>query len=275
MEKLKYALGWLFAHLFPQKVKQISKQFTLPQYSGNHFIERGIRYYLGQKIKQKNGDKVQLEGMHKDFWRQSDHYFSDTANRTDSIFIPAYKDLVQELLPLLKEKNIRGVYEFGTGDGKWLNYLSEQWDFIQHFTGIDISEHQIAVNKTSYRHKQQLSFTNSELVEWAQNNAVANGLYHSNGGVLEYLSEQSVRELLQILKHQAPNSLLLFIEPLYGDFDIQSNTRSQIIGAEFSYSHNYPHLIETSGIEMIQHQEQDVAGNRMLISLAYIASNDK
>jgi SAM-dependent methyltransferase len=265
MDRIKYLLGWVLAKLFPKKVDKVYNNFTIPE--NGDIAERLIRFYLAYKMKkQERNSQNGFEAVHKNFWSKSDTYFYDTKNRTEEIHIPSYKDIVQEVIPLLADKNIQTVFEFGSGDGAWLNYLSQQWEVVKEFIGIDISQGQVDKNNRKYKH---LTFIKSDLIEWAETNATPQALYHTCAGVLEYLSESSVKRLINILKNQAKGSLIFFIEPLYGDYDINKDTASKIIGYEHSYTHNYVHLLEMAGIEVINHEERESMGQRMLIVLAY------
>ncbi|MEA5479360.1 methyltransferase domain-containing protein [Pseudanabaena galeata UHCC 0370] len=272
MDRIKYALGLVLAKLFPKKADEIRKNFTIPNYHWSNLkvpiVDRLIRFYLGYKIKKQEGKiSDELESIHRNFWSNADTYFANTKNRTEEVHIPAHKDIVQRLIPLLVDKNIQSVYEFGTGDGRWLNYLSQQWTVVKKFIGIDISERQVEDNNRKYSH---LTFVRSDLIEWTEKNATHNTLYHTCGGVLEYLSEESVKRLIKILRNQAKDSIIFFIEPLYGNYDINKDITSEIIGQEYSYTHNYVHLLESAGFEIISHDEKEVGYlGRMLIVLAY------
>jgi hypothetical protein len=272
MDGVKYLVGSVLAKLFPKKVDEIRNNFTIPNYFWDHLnapiVDRLIRFYFAYKTKkQECKTSGELETIHRNFWSKADIYYSNTKNRTETVHIPAYKDIVQGLTPLLADKNIQTVCEFGAGDGKWLNYLSQQWTDVKEFIGIDISEHQIEENNRTYR---QHTFIRSDLIEWAETNATHNTLYHTCGGVLEYLSEDSVKRLIKTLVNQAKGSMIFFIEPLYGNYDINKDLNSEIIGQEYSYTHNYVHLLKTAGIKIINHEEREAMGGRMLIVLAYI-----
>ncbi|WP_434685719.1 methyltransferase domain-containing protein [Pseudanabaena minima] len=272
MDRIKYALGLVLAKLFPKKADEIRENFTIPNYLWSSrkvpVVDRLIRFYLGCKIKKQKGKiSDELESIHRNFWSKADKYFADTKNRTEEVHIPAHKNIVQGLITLLEDKNIQTVCEFGTGDGSWLNYLSQQWTVVKKFIGIDISEHQVDDNNRKYSH---LTFVRSDLIEWTEKNATHNTLYHTCGGVLEYLSEDSVRRLIQILRNQAKDSIVFFIEPLYGDYDINKDIASEIISFEYSYTHNYVHLLKSAGFEIISHDEKEVGClGRMIIVLAY------
>jgi hypothetical protein len=269
-EVIKYTAGMVCAKLLPRKADYIRSAFTIPEYWNPSLAERAthrlIRFYMGcQAQVQERNNPGRLETLHKSFWCEVEQYFLVANNRVEDVYIPAYQDILQNLTPLLIDKNIETICEFGSGDGKWLNYLSQQWPFIQQFTGVDLSKSQVEMNTQIYPH---LTFIRADLVVWSQANITSNTLYHTNGGVLEYVCEDSVRELIKNLKDQAKNSMVLLIEPLHGDYDLNQDRRSQIIGYEYSYTHNYVYLLETTGFKVIHYEERQVMNHRMLIVLA-------
>ncbi len=270
MNTIKYFLGWALSIIFSAEAVAISDNFTIPysggRYGSNQIINRLIRFKLSQQAKREE-DKApgKLEEIHRNFWAKTNAYFKETDNRAEEVFIPTNADVVHNLIPLLAEKQIETVCEFGTGDGKWLDYLSRKWTTVSHFIGVDISTHQIEINKQQFPH---LTFYQADLVDWAKKHAVPNTLYHTNGGVLEYLSEESVRCLFDIIKTQAAGSFVLLNEPLHGDFDLEVDKTSNVIGYEHSYTHNHLHLLQAAGAQILHHEERFVMNYRWLIVLA-------
>jgi hypothetical protein len=273
VDNIKYAMGWVLATFLPQKAEAVRNGFTIPDDwdspQSSRFTDRLIRFYIGAQAKAaEQSSPGQLEKIHQIFWSQTATYFTDMGDRTENIYIPLYKDIVQRINPFLVDHKIQTVCEFGTGDGQWLNYLSQQWGMVQRFIGVDLSANQVAINQQRYPH---LEFVTSDLVSWTEANAAPSTLYHTNSGVLEYLSEASVKHLIRILKDRAKNSILFLIEPIYGDYDLDQDTTSKIIGHEHSYTHNYVYLLEATGIEVISYEERESVGCRMLIVTAYIS----
>ena len=41
------------------------------------------------------------------------------------------------------------------------------------------------------------------------------------------------------------------VEPIYDGFDLNKDLQSKSGGAECSFSHNYPHIVEKAGFEVI------------------------
>ena len=270
MNKVKYIIGWVFSKIFYNKTRMLLEAFTIPKYiwsqsKGQKVIDHFIRYYLGRVMLTKEKNQAgTLQGVHRDFWEKDEFYFKSTQSRCEKAYIPAYSKYVEGLQPLLTKRRINRIVEFGTGDGQWLNYLSKIWKGIDEFIGVDISAHQIQNNAAKYPH---LQFLQSELLKWAEIHAAPNMLFHTMGGVLEYLSEESIIELFKVIKTQAPDSLILMIEPIHGQFNMNSDIKSQIIGYECSYTHNYPHLLESCGIDVLHREEKTPIGMKWLTVL--------
>ena len=247
-------------------------QFTIPEYiwqddRHHHIVDRLIRYYLGNRAKlQEKENPGVLESIHKKFWRSQRTYFTSAGKRTKEIYIPAFGDIIQDLVPILAERNIHAVCELGTGDGTWLNHLSQQWPRMERFIGIDISQAQIHKNISSFEH---IEFYCADLLEWVRENGMSNTLFHTNGGVLEYLSPDSVIQLLATIKSFSMGSLILFIEPIYNNVNFQIETDSRVSGIEYSYTHNYVHLLQKVGYELIKFEQKNIRDTRWMIVQAF------
>ena len=267
--QVKYRFGQVGSIAFPKRATKLKRSFSVPHYSDSsylqHKIDSLIHYHMvANKLNEEATQIGEMENAHREYWANSDGYFDQFSHLIEESYIPTYQDVVNDLIPLLKEKQIERVNEFGTGDGQWLNFLTEQWPFIAQFTGIDISSTQIKRNKTAFPH---ITFEASDLVAWTEKNVAQRALYHANGGVLEYLSEQSVRKLLTIIKKQAPHSVLFFNEPIYDDYDYAVDNASRIVGSEFTYNHNYVYLFEEVGIDLVRYEERDAFGYRVVLAI--------
>ena len=272
-DAFKYLLGWSLSIFFPQARKAVVDRFTLPGEDGQAadygLTYRLVRFYLArnaQRDAMKRSPRV-LEDMHRHFWSNTQTYFTNSNSRTTTVFIPEYGEIMSEMASLLAEKGIDRLCEFGPGDGLWLDYLSRQWPMVTQCFGIDISASQTTSNSLRYPH---LTFVQADLLEWAMHHAGPNTVYHTMGGVLEYLSEESVQALFSQLSANAKNSFLLLCEPLYGDFDFDRDLASEIIGHEFSYSHNYRYLLEKAHAKVLWIEERKIMDHRMVMLLAGI-----
>jgi SAM-dependent methyltransferase len=264
---LNYYIGALLARIFPSKLEMARRSFTLPRLGnreGYGRIERLIRHYVGAKASRH---PAELEALHKDFWggQRAKGWYDVTAERFETHNLPVFAEWVERCIPAIVERHIARVCEFGCGDGQWLNYLSEKWNGPTHFLGLDLAEEQIQLNQSRYPH---LSFESDDLTRWVHDHAMPDTIFVTQGGVLEYLSQQSLSGFLEAIVGRAPNSLLFLIEPLAEDFDLSTQSESLPYGVELSYSHNYPALMQDAGISIDFQDERRWLNHRMLGLLA-------
>src|SRR5664279_1638715 len=139
---VKLGLGAGLTFCFRGKAKRIREQFTLSQAPRSR-VDSLIHQYLASR-------EGSLEEIHRAFWGKTGWYFGIVSNHVEEVYIPAYGELVLALAPVLAEHGIQTVCEWGTGDGKWLHYLSQQWAGLSRFIGIDISEAQIGRDRNAF-----------------------------------------------------------------------------------------------------------------------------
>ena len=87
-------------------------------------------------------------------------------------------------------------------------------------------------------------------------------------GVLEYLSEATLHQLLKTIRSNHLESMVLFVEPIAADFDLELETSSRLHGSEFSFSHNYPNMLKNTGFEILRTSTYPVEDFQMLSTLA-------
>jgi SAM-dependent methyltransferase len=266
-KRIKYFLGAILARLDPETTERIRLSFTLPHTAGEIAetrMSRLIRLYLGERA---SHDAAQLEALHKGFWAHQTpgQWFGKTAERFSRQAIPLVSDIIERCTPEIEARQIRRVCELGAGDGQGLDLLQRHWKGPNEFVGVDLAKEQIELNRERY---PNLRFDCADLTEWVRSHAAPQSIYVTLFGVLEYLSQDSVSALLARIVAGSPRSLVLFVEPLSPEFDLDRQPDSQVLGVEFSYSHNYPRLLEAAGLEILVQEERPWPGYRMLAILA-------
>ena len=166
---------------------------------------------------------------------------------------------------VLRLDELARFYKEGAYD---LTFLSGGSSLLLELVGAPFSAGEQAFIERRGHALHHIAFETADLVEWTAQNVAPNMVYHTNGGVLEYLSAQSVERYFQIIKEQAPNSLVYLNEPVYGDFDVTKDLSSRIIGDERSYSHNYAHMLETAGFKILRHEERVSFDHRLILVIA-------
>lgn len=269
--EVKRHLGGVFSHIYPSRAELIERNFALPYFEQSlkmDFVDRQIRAYLSEKLTRSGGQAV--ENNHREFWcRQGRRgWYGAAAGRCESIYRPAFEPFVGCARAEAQDRQITTLVELGAGDGEWLQYLSAVFPSIETFIGIDIAKEQICENSLRFR---QLTFVAADIVEWITRNATDHTLYHTNSGVLEYLSEESVYAVLEAISRTSRSTVFL-IEPVDRKFNLSADKHSSVLGAEFSFSHNYPYMLENLGFNMVLSKEIDAEGYRTLVLIADTAA---
>lgn len=264
-ERVKVLLGYFLCLLMPGKKSDLLQQFTIPavtEASPYGLAARLMRsYILQQQLAESNG----TENVHREFWREQkpSQWYEKTADRFESTHQPVIFPLAKTVQPWLEKKQINSVVEFGCGNGAWLAHLKKHWR-IDEFIGVDISENQINQCREIY---PDIQFNAQDILAWMKANASDHTIYHTNCGVLEYLSQASVESLFGMVS-SGENNLLFLVEPLADDYDLELEFDSRIYGLEHSYAHNHPWLLKQAGFRVIMLEELNILNTRMLAILA-------
>lgn len=220
-----------------------------------------------------SGDWDALNGLQQRFWAgQGGALFAtvDTvAARFEQRFIKHHLGVVVALEQALQQcPPVGGLCEIGSGNGMVLNYLRERLGGIPQFVGLDLNP-EAARSNTARWPDPKLRFVTGEAVSWLAAHAEPGWVYFSNAGVLEYLTEAKLDELLRLLAARRP-ALFALVEPLAPDYALESETASRTHGPEFTYSHNHPERFRRAGWEILFQQDLRVEDRRHLLLVACI-----
>ncbi|MDN3638484.1 class I SAM-dependent methyltransferase [Simiduia curdlanivorans] len=269
-------LGLILTKLMPATTQKIKDSFAL-QYWGKGVgkskigkrIETLIRFYLAHSNKNK-GDI--LEKSHKDFWRNEidAEWYQKSEARFHDATLPPLAPHIAALNRLIKDTKTRTLCEIGTGDGMLLSHLKNTLASHLTFIGLDLSEQRMALNRNQF---SDINFLACDAFDWISQRSEDHTVYITNGGVMEYFSQASLEALFKQIRTEQPHSIIsLFHEPIAPDHDLNHDVESRLtLGGEFSYSHNYPKLLERAGFT-IQHLEEEShpAGYRALTIIATV-----
>ncbi len=150
--------------------------------------------------------------------------------------------------------------EIGTGNGKVLEYLSSEFPKIEKFIGIDLSQAQIEINKKQYQKNSKLEFVASDAYEWVKENGQSNTVFVTNGGVLEYFTEERLQLFLKEI-YKLGKIYFVAIEPNSIEHNFEANPNTETYGNERSFSHNYPKLFKNAGFGLWHFSQQPWTGN--------------
>ena len=169
--KLIYLIGDLLILLMPKKAKKLAKTgMTITDRNKITLIELFMRKSLLKKVEDKS-DYNTLSEFHKAYWKnKGDDFFTATDDSFEKNFLPECSFMFELLKNKLsiEEEDFNTLVEIGTGNGKVLNYLSEQFPQIDRFVGIDLSENQIIRNQKTYSRNQKLEFVALYAIDWVK-----------------------------------------------------------------------------------------------------------
>lgn len=275
--KFKYLLGHVLAIIFPARRQYFEENLNSP-YWGKHLstsrwsrvVDSLIRYYLAHSDKKSGGDK--LEGLHKDFWSKKidPDWYQTSSSRFEESGLLALKPKLEQLFEKIEGRPITAVCEIGTGDGKLIAYLRDHLPGPKRFIGIDLFADRIAVNNQLY---PEIEFYAGDAGSWIEQNSADGTLFVTNGGVLEYFSQQSLEKLLEFLAgSQAASMMAIFHEPVLDGHDLSSQMESKLTSAgEYTFSHNHQYLFEKSGFRVLYCADDREAGYRGVTLIAGVS----
>lgn len=272
--QIKILAGQLFSQLMPKRTVLIKENFSKLYWEGHgkipiheKFAERYIRIYLANKDVNTQGGS-ELEKIHQAFWEEKMgvDWYKGTAERFKEDVLPCLQQTLEALDHFTENKNIKNICEIGTGDGEMLAYLANRLN-IGSSIGIDLSKEQIEETAKSH---PSYSFHAGDASEWIFESSTDHTLFLTNHGVFEYFSEPSLQKLFSFIKKERPNSLLVMIsEPIAEVHDLEQQKKSTLTTAgEFSFSHNYPHLVSEAGMAIEYQRENHDLGFRSMTLMA-------
>jgi hypothetical protein len=267
-QKAKGVLGSLLMLLFPRRAKAVLEDdFT---HSGrrasllSRLIGAGIAY---RELHRR--DFGRLAAHHKRYWggARAKAYHDDAPGRFESVFVRYHMPLIDRLEEFLKDHpQTKTLCEIGSGAGLVADHLAERFDFLDRYIGVDLDPVTVAAARETYSHPK-LEFVAGDAVEYVETHAEPNWVYFTQNGVLEYFEPEAVERLLRVVSSRQPATMAL-IEPVGLNHDLEAQPESWPYGQEFSFSHNYPHLLEKHGFELLFRQEVMVCGYRYMLMLA-------
>lgn len=166
------------------------------------------------------------------------------------------------------------IVEIGCGNGAALAYCTEKLPWSKRAVGIDINACAIERAVAAQPPGSRLEFVCADAVDWLAGHPQSGTVLLSNGGVLEYFSQEGVDRLLQALALSRPAALLL-LEPLDTSHDLSHQTNSYSFhsvggaGSEITFSHNHQARLQQAGFEIMFAQSIQFCGTRgiMILSL--------
>jgi SAM-dependent methyltransferase len=213
------------------------------------------------------GSLDRLAHLHANFWASTDavSFHGLNEDRFNNNFLKTHYVIVNALQSAVAAKGFDTLCEIGCGSGQVIEHLGQKLPSLKKLVGVDLSPAQIALNATRYS-DPRLSFTAADGAAWVLEHAAPGLIVLTYGGVYEYFKEDTLRAMFAALRKRAPTCVAL-VEPIDGAYDLERETASRVLGAELSFSHNYPRLLQEAGFR-IRWQQEVKSGFRWLMLVA-------
>ena len=258
--------GWIAAIVAANRTKQLRDS---PTSKPTNLQDKLIMDFLKRHaMLNKHADF--FERLHIDFWQGEGgiEFSQNCDHRFEDLFLAKQKIEFDQLREVWNQLRPKHIIEFGCNSGLLLNYLTTQLEGVQSSTGIEINAQQVQQNQASDSFDPRIQFTATEGGEWLFENATANSLYVSNGGVLEYFKRERLDEMLTHITAQLRPAVFFASEPVADDHDWTLSTESIPFGEELSFSHNYTDLFESNGFSIVHQRAVQFATWKMVATIA-------
>lgn len=214
------------------------------------------------------GQLDRLANLHRSFWsgRSATRFHERTSHRFDTVFRKRHYPIVPQLQAVILDSGIDTLCEIGCGSGQVLEHLAEIMPKLTRLIGIDLSAEQVASNRARTR-DPRCEFVCADALDWAAANAAGNRAWFCYGGVLEFLPQRRLAELLRACAANPP-ALFALVEPLADDFDCDHEPASRHFGFELTSSHSYPKMLIDAGFSEVWRTETRALGYRWLLLIA-------
>lgn len=275
--RLKSLAGGALARLLPGRADGIARDFARPYWDGGasgsragRLVDSLIRFHLAHRGARQD-DGRSLESMHQRFWsdQRDVEWFERSSRAFETETLPHLRGPVADLAARLADTALARVCEIGTGDGRFLEYLSQNLAPGAACVGLDLSGERMELNREIYR---GFEFHAGDAAAWIRERGVDGTLYVTNGGVFEYFSQGSLAALLGFIGRTQPHSAVaLFFEPVVDDHALDREPGSRLTTAgEYSFSHNYAYLLRRAGFRVESITDDRLAGYRAITLFATV-----
>ncbi len=215
----------------------------------------------------KKGDTASISEAHFDYWKSDvgNAFYDQYTTRFNEWFLTHHKVIVTELQKIVeKEQGFHRLVEFGCGNGQVLRYCKSHLPELTEVVGLDINPMIIERNQRSSLDASGITYVHGNAIEWLRAHPEPGTIVLSYGGVLEYFSEEAVKDLLALLGANAP-ALFALVEPIDPHADLEVQEISYTFGQEKSFSHPHRRILESSGYEVRFEKEIILDGVRWML----------
>lgn len=219
------------------------------------------------------GDAAAVERALAAFWRgeAGDRFHGEYAQERFALFRTHHAGVIDALHSFVQTSGVGldRLVEIGCGDGSVLAYCADVLPWVKSAIGLDVNATVIAQASARQPPASRLSFACAEARDWLTANPQAGTVVLSNGGVLEYFSQENFDRLLQALALASPAALVL-VEPLADDHDLERRAGSYTFGKESSFSHNHRARLNQAGFEVVFEQPTQFEETRAVMMIGVL-----
>ena len=265
-QRAKISLGRLAAKTNPGRAKKL---FLSPLSSPRNLRDKSIMAFLKHQARLEQHAEF-FEALHQDFWSgEGGNVFAENCDhRFEQMFLTKQKSDFDQLVKICAKRCPTQIVEFGCNSGLLLNYMVKQFPGINLAVGIDINQQQIERNQQNDHFDPRIQFLTSDGVDWVMDNAVANTLFVTNGGVMEYFRRDRLNMMMDHIATQLSPAVFFAIEPNALDHDLENDVSSIPFGEELSFSHNYNDLFVTNGFDVVHQRATTFESWQMMATIA-------
>ena len=252
-KRRKLLLGSIMVKLFSGRAGKLETNAVNKSWGAfDRMLRNGL---LAQAY--RTGDHEKQRALFAHYWEQeADDVAHVWQDRFEREFLGHNVIIIDALEKVLAEKDFDRLYEIGCGHGQVLEYLVNRLSAIEEFIGIDISEEQIKKNQAQFNHPK-MKFHAADAVEWIIGNAKQQSIFLTNGGVFEYFLQSELEAIFEHIAKNLTPAVVGVVETLGSDHDLKTEHKTMIYGRELAFSHNYPHLLQKAGFEVVHYSEQE------------------
>jgi SAM-dependent methyltransferase len=265
--RMRKLVTQLVTTAFSKRAAQIQKD---PGAAGPGLLDRMVKAGLYHRAVARD-ELEHLTWYHREYWKgdRALGYFQADQSVDQKPLLIEQLELTCRIAELLQSRPgvVKRVYEIGSGDGRSLRHLYEQFPNLSQYIGLDVNAIQNVRNREHYA-DTPIQFITADANEWVTDHAQCGSLFVTVGGVLEYFSPRELRELFSHIAHQLEPSAFAIIEPLCDNHDLEKHVSSRMYGDENSFSHNYPYLLRQAGFSVQSFSENHAYGYRWIVLMA-------
>lgn len=245
-ELVKQTVGTVLLPFMRQRVEDLAQNEFSMTVGPRSFVNSCLRAALARKLLRQNQVDV-MSYYHQQFWtgERGTEFHRHVRDQVIEVYEAHFKYLIDDLNQLIAEHpDLVTLAEIGAGGGSFTQMLTENVRGIENWIGNDLSMDIIAENRKLY---PNIEWFAGDGKAWIETYGEPCSIFLTFRGVLEYFTQDNLDAMFAfIAEHHRPSAFVL-VEPVALDHDLEAQTDSRAYGTEYSFSHNYPHLLTKNG----------------------------